>query len=634
MLKKVKKYLVFGTKGALSDFLKRAQDKEVIQCVDDAAIGDRALSLDIEMLVDSLKALRKFNRREQVSIEDVDVLGLSEEIVGLRKKEHALEEKIAAINAEAARVAPLGEFSVEDIRKIEEESGRVIQFFYKNKSKKVQPLDDMIFLNTQGNLEYFMLISSKKQHIEHFIEMDVTESVITLRKHREQSEKAVEEINQKLSKYTQYYQMIQNKLCVLTDKNALVKANHSSHEHLSGLYSLEIWVPEHKRDIVYNIASDLPLCLEGILKEKKDHEPTYLENKKMGKVGEDVIKIYDIPSTEDKDPSMWVLSAFAIFYSMIISDAGYGLIYFILGFILYRKWRPLEGFKKRFFKLLLLLSSCTVIWGIGIGSYFSIDKEPHHPLNKISFFYYLAKAKTNYIIEQKDTTYQEALEKVPELKNVTDSSQFLQDAYVVKDGHKRFFVMDNFYENIFLELSLIAGIIHILLSHLWNLRRSLSGIGWSLFLIGGYLFFPTMLKATSMVNFIGHVSPAQAAAWGKEMLFSGIILAVVLALIQHKKSGLSEIMRVIEIFADVLSYLRLFALGLASMIMATTFNQLGADFGLFFGFFILLCGHGVNIVLGIMGGVIHGLRLNFLEWYRHCFEGGGRLFNPLRKVSR
>jgi V/A-type H+-transporting ATPase subunit I len=64
--------------------------------------------------------------------------------------------------------------------------------------------------------------------------------------------------------------------------------------------------------------------------------------------------------------------------------------------------------------------------------------------------------------------------------------------------------------------------------------------------------------------------------------------------------------------------------------MAVTFNEMAANAGVFFGFFILLLGHTVNMTMGIMGGVIHGLRLNFLEWYHYSFEGGGRLFHPLK----
>lgn len=91
-----------------------------------------------------------------------------------------------------------------------------------------------------------------------------------------------------------------------------------------------------------------------------------------------------------------------------------------------------------------------------------------------------------------------------------------------------------------------------------------------------------------------------------------------------------ETLNVIQVFSDVLSYLRLYALGMAGMIVAQTFNGLGERFGIVIGTIIILIGHTVNINLSIMSGVIHGLRLNFLEWYHYCFEGGGKLFNPLR----
>jgi V/A-type H+-transporting ATPase subunit I len=66
--------------------------------------------------------------------------------------------------------------------------------------------------------------------------------------------------------------------------------------------------------------------------------------------------------------------------------------------------------------------------------------------------------------------------------------------------------------------------------------------------------------------------------------------------------------------------------------MASTFNQEGSALGLAIGVVIILIGHTMNIGLSFMGGVIHGLRLNFLEWYHYCFTGGGRLFKPLQKI--
>ena len=91
-------------------------------------------------------------------------------------------------------------------------------------------------------------------------------------------------------------------------------------------------------------------------------------------------------------------------------------------------------------------------------------------------------------------------------------------------------------------------------------------------------------------------------------------------------------------FGDVLSYLRLFALGLASASLAITFNQIASDVaaaapgaGLLLQLLILLLGHGLNLALAVISGVVHGLRLNFIEFFTWGMEEEGRPFRPFHK---
>ncbi|MBR4489788.1 hypothetical protein IKP13_04060, partial [bacterium] len=100
-------------------------------------------------------------------------------------------------------------------------------------------------------------------------------------------------------------------------------------------------------------------------------------------------------------------------------------------------------------------------------------------------------------------------------------------------------------------------------------------------------------------------------------------------------------------FSDILSYIRLFALGLSGALLAQTFNNLatgiipkGEDTSIVLVIICYICaaliavfGHTLNIALCLMGGVIHGLRLNFLEWYRWCFDGSGRKFMPFKNLT-
>jgi V/A-type H+-transporting ATPase subunit I len=94
-----------------------------------------------------------------------------------------------------------------------------------------------------------------------------------------------------------------------------------------------------------------------------------------------------------------------------------------------------------------------------------------------------------------------------------------------------------------------------------------------------------------------------------------------------------ELTNIIQVFADIMSYLRLYALGLASAMMAVTFNQIAVSAGVIMAIPVLVIGHTANIALSIMSGVIHGLRLNFLEWYRWSFAGGGKMLSPLKLMK-
>jgi len=103
--------------------------------------------------------------------------------------------------------------------------------------------------------------------------------------------------------------------------------------------------------------------------------------------------------------------------------------------------------------------------------------------------------------------------------------------------------------------------------------------------------------------------------------------------------GVMQFANLSKAFGDVLSYLRLFALGLASAQLAITFNGLAHDasqaggIGLLAAMVILVVGHTINFMLGILGGVVHGLRLNCIEFFNWSLTDEGYAFQPFRKKS-
>ena len=105
--------------------------------------------------------------------------------------------------------------------------------------------------------------------------------------------------------------------------------------------------------------------------------------------------------------------------------------------------------------------------------------------------------------------------------------------------------------------------------------------------------------------------------------------------------GISSLAGVSKLFGDVMSYLRLFALGLASASLALTFNQLAAQvqqavpgLGLLLSLLILLLGHGINLMLAIISGFVHGLRLNFIEFFNWGLTEEGYPFQAFAKKEK
>lgn len=281
---------------------------------------------------------------------------------------------------------------------------------------------------------------------------------------------------------------------------------------------------------------------------------------------------------------------------------------------------------------MFILSTSCIIWGFLTTSFFGLNISPNNPISRFGLFTNLAEAKAEYHLKARDQEYQENVEKYPEIEGAASGREMLSRATIIKGGVKEYPLYDAYTDQILLEFSLLIGVIHISLALLRYCKRSWANIGWVAFAIGGYLYFPIYLNATSMVEFLGWISRTAAESVGIQLIYGGIGLSIVLALLQKKFKGMGEIMQVIPIFSDILSYLRLYALALASTIVAKTFNSMGVQMGFVFGFLIILAGHSVNLLLGTMGGVIHGLRLNFVEWYHYCYDGEGKLFNPLRKL--
>ena len=633
MIIDVVKYLFIGASGDLDPFFEKAQREGFIQFIPSSEKKGVEFPKDVQDLINALKALRKQPKMKEFEKIERNPKEVTDRILYLKNTIDALYEEKRLLNAEIMRISPLGDFSLEDIQKLEQEGHRKVQFFCVKTAKRQKENlgEDLIYLNTEYDLDYFMSVHEEKISPPGMIEMHLDSSLNDLKNRFSEVKESIHQSEIELKEHAGYIHFLKMELTRHMNSSSLDFAKSEVSKPLEGsLFSVEAWVPKNRRQDVIKLLKKFKIYAEEIAIEKTDHVPTYMENKDLSAVGEDLVRIYDIPATNDKDPSKWVISSFAIFFAMIISDAGYGMIFLTLALFLRFKIPNLEGAGRRFVTLFTLLASTCILWGVLTGSYFGLDLAPGNPINQVSILHHLSVKKANYHMRVKDDVYEDWIKKYPHLENAKTGEQFLSGAIGEKDGQKVYEVVEEFHDNILIEIAILAGVIHIALSLLRYFRRHLSGLGWVAALIGGYLFFPSMLHATSMVNFLGVLSKPYAEHIGIQLLYGGMGLAFLLAFIQFRLKGLAEVAKIIEIFADVLSYLRLYALALAGMILAATFNGIGKNIGFVGGFFVILIGHCVNITLSCMGGVIHGLRLNFIEWYHYSFDGGGKIFNPLK----
>jgi V/A-type H+-transporting ATPase subunit I len=634
----MRKYLILGVKEDIDRFFARAQQKGIVEFI--APSGKKAIEVtaEIQRLLNAMRILRKLPVKKAYEgggdLQYADEIAIR--ILDLKAEVERLAEEKRLLETEITRVAPFGDFSLDDIDYIEREGKCEIQFFcMKTEKAHVAEIgDELIYIGTDYDLDYFIAINKEGRSYPGMIEMRIDRPLGELQMHLHFVKESLHQLEAELKGYAGHLEFLHEALIErLNDFNLLHAKKEVAYPLGNSLFAVEAWVPVNKVNTLYAIIDGMAVHCEQISIEETDRVPTYMENKGVQRIGEDLVRIYDIPATTDRDPSGWVFWFFTLFFAMIVADGGYGLLYLALCLYLKFKFPTLKGSGRRFLKLATILASGCIIWGVLTSAFFGIQIHPKSWLGKLSVVQYLSIKKADYHIAHKDDVYQFWVKKFPQLSSVTDGETFLEQGVKKQGEHTKYEIADAFSDSIMLEFSLMIGVIHVALGLLRYLWRHWAGIGWICFMVGAYLYFPHILKATSMVHFLGLVDKTTGEQIGLQLIYTGIASAMFLALLQKRLKGIGEISTLIQVFADVLSYLRLYALGLAGAIMAETFNDLGQAVGLFLGVLVILAGHSINILLGMMAGMIHGLRLNFIEWYHYCFDGGGRLFKPLMHLK-
>ncbi|MDD5016994.1 MAG: V-type ATP synthase subunit I [Eubacteriales bacterium] len=348
-------------------------------------------------------------------------------------------------------------------------------------------------------------------------------------------------------------------------------------EHLGetgATFMLEGWVTaddqDHVEKTVLDIAPESYIAFRD--PEEDEMPPTAFANAKAVAPFEAVTTLYSVPSAKGFDSNFLMSIFYFLIFGMMIADFAYGLI-LTFGALLVLKLKKPDGMFRKVTTVIMICGISTSLWGLFFGTIFSIEG-------------------------------------VPSIINP------LEDAMSM------------------LIICLGIGIIHLMFG---------LGMGAYINIKRGKVWSAVFDNVSWIMVLAGAVMLVFGGVTGTVGTYLAIAGVAILLLTQgrHKKGiigkavgGLASIYGATGYLSDILSYCRIFGMGLATTVIAMVFNTIaslffGGIFGYIVGIIVLTVGHVFNIAINTLGAFVHTARLQYIEFFSKFFEGGGHMFKPL-----
>jgi len=604
MIEPMKKYAFLVYHLDYEQFLDDIRNIGVMHImVDEKGISEetKAIFEKLSRIRDNIKYLRK--REAEPGLPEVQKSG-EEILTEVDESRTSLEkniENIAEVNRQLVEAKPWGKFSRNTIEKIEERGLR-FRMFTISESKydaamiAEQPLEVISTMNGTVHLAGF-------ETPEHPITIEADESRLpakpysTLVSEKETLEKEHTLLNGTLDKLASKYTESLLKYSLEVEEQFEYEKVTDGTRREAGNYIrlVEGWIPVNEEHVLkaYLDRSRVPFFVSN--PEKGDKVPIKLKNNKFARKFEDLGELYSLPSYKELDLTPFYAPFYMLFFGFCLGDAGYGILMMVGALVARRKMAEnMKGISM----LVFYLGVATLLFGIIGGTFFGINLY-----------------QSNLPVY---SSLQQSLE-----NNDTDINNLL------------------FY------LSLILGGIQIVFGLFLKAANekiqmgwayAMSTIGWIVLILGGLSVY--FLQESGMLS-------GQAY---KISLYSvlGVAGLLILFLNSPGKNPLLNLgtglwnsyNMVTGLVGDLLSYIRLFALGISSAILGFVFNSLAVSMSgdipvvsAVFMILILLVGHSINLFMSGLGAFVHPLRLTFVEFYKNAgFDGGGKKYNPFRKL--
>lgn len=359
-------------------------------------------------------------------------------------------------------------------------------------------------------------------------------------------------------------------------------------------FNLEGWVPVNCVEAVNKALTENQCCFDYRDPDETEEVPILIHNNSFINPFESIMEMYSLPDYRGVDPTKLFSLFYAMFFGIMLSDAGYGLVIAIACFIVLKKY-DLEGMTRKMIKMFYYCGISTVFWGAMFGGWFG------------DFIPVVAKTLFN--------------------KEITIPALWFNPI----DDPTRLLIW-----------SLVFGVIHIFfalgIKAYMSIRdgKPLDAVfdvgSWYLVILGAAMWLGGGMISEALVT------PGMIMA---------IIGAAMLLFTGGRKNkgfgkvtgGLKSLYDITGYLSDILSYARLLALGLATGVIASVVNLMGSlagggVFGAFVLLFAFIVGHTFNLAINALGAFVHSSRLQYIEFFGKFYEDGGEEFDPLRKNTK
>ena len=537
---------------------------------------------------------------------------LLERVEQLQRDENSLLHQIDAVHKDIVALMPWGEFAPEDIKRISEVSSLQVCFFRCGaKSMRAEWAEDLYatVISEVDKYVYFITFSHEVPDIQaeriFLPQLPLSEAL----GHKEDLEAQLETVRQQMLDIQSRQRTLLCEGLVAAQNDINLSRVHLSDERVaSGVLRLMVgWVRADRTAPLVEYLDQASIYYEMSDPAYEDDVPVQITNGKFSSLFEPILRMYSLPNYTDLDPTEFFAPFFMLFFGLCLGDAGYGVLVLVIG--LYLALKGSEG-TRSYGRLASWLGLSTIICGLATGTVFGVDI----------------------------------------------SSQ----PWAWIEPFKPYFLNDNGVGPMFgytpmMVISVIIGLVQVLLGMILKGCKAIKNYGWP-YAVGTFSWVVAIISA---VVLYGMPECGVVLSESVQYVLLGVIAVSSVGIFlynnpaSYKRPALGLLSNIgggiwstygmaTGLLGDLLSYIRLFALGLTGGVLGGVFNSLALDMTSSMSLaaripvmiLILLAGHGITFALSMISAFVHPMRLTFVEFFKNAdFSGGGKEYKPFEEIK-